>query len=292
MTTFPSSVVDRTDWVELSLLVGGEGRLGKSRLREAIADRAPELGDAGLEEAVDDVFQEVRRRRNLAGDLYPFLPDRTAIVRRGLSDEVEALYAFLALNSALADFRVPKPGFTSGLVFEKVVASALARWSGGEALVFADVPAGEDAGVREALKRLGKRLALESYPERVRKARKDHGLDVAAWRPFPDRRAGHPILLCQCTVGWELVRKAREVLPAEWSQLLHAREGIFSASLAVPHVLPPDYERWLELRNSTDLIVDRLRLLSLLDEGDEPWKALADHSAAIADGLKSWAEAE
>jgi len=290
MRQFPSrDVAAQADWVELSLIVTGNLRLGKSQLRERIEESAPDLNEAEIEIAVGEIFTEVRRRQRAGGGLYPFVRDRTAISRRGLDDNLESLYAYLALNSAEPGFRKPVTGFTSGRVFEELVEVALKRWTGGEAIVFARAGPSDETGIRAAIKRLGSRLSVETHPSRARRARNDHGLDVAAWRAFPDHRAGYPVLLCQCTVGWGLTRKAREVEKSEWGKLLDIREGAFAAALAIPHVLIPDYPHWRELRYATDLIVDRLRLLVLLDGTSQPWLPLVPHATALKTGLATWA---
>lgn len=293
MRQFPSrDVAAQADWLELSLIIAGSPRLGKSQVREQIEGSAPDLDESEIEIAVGEVFTEIRRRERAGGGLYPFTRDQTAISRRGLDANLESLYGFLALNSAYTDFRKPVVGFTSGRVFEEIVELALGRWAGGNAIVFGRAEPGEETGIRAAIKRLGSQLAVETHSSRARRARNDHGLDVAAWRPFPDRRAGYPVLLCQCTVGWALTRKAREVEKSEWGKLLDIREGAFSAAIAVPHVLLPDYRHWRELRYATDLIVDRLRLLVLLEHVTEPWTPLVPHVTALQDGLTAWADGD
>ena len=46
---------------------------------------------------------------------------------------------------------------------------------------------------------------------------KDGGVDVVAWRPFPDGRSGFPVLLAQCTIEKDYRHKAGDVDTRIWS---------------------------------------------------------------------------
>jgi hypothetical protein len=266
-----NDITKGADWLELLLLIAPNGRVGRSKVEEFVEASAPELDESDIERVVEDLSAEIDRRASMAGALYPFYRDLTAIARRDVTAEVQLLYAFLVLSSVVPTFRKTAPDFRPGRLFEHVTRMALEEWVGGVATVFAEAPPGESSGMRAALRRLGKELSLRSFPEHARAVRKDHGLDVAAWRSFRDRRTGHPVVLCQCTLATNLIAKAREVQTGEWSGLLAAREGTFTAALSVPHVLAPDWPHWDELRRNTDLIIERTRLLALLESSDSPW---------------------
>jgi hypothetical protein len=284
----PNKISRAADWFELQLLSSADSRLGKSTIEKVLAARAPELSDDQLGDLTADLLAEVERRHDLSGDLYPFERRVTGVFKRDVTDDVQLLYIFLALASTYPTFRQTAVGFRPGRIFEHLTARALRVWSGGEALVFADAPPGESTGIRAAITRLGVTLSVTSYPSKARKARKDHGLDVVAFRPFHDRRAAHPVLLCQCTLAWTLVAKAREVAVGEWGTMLDMREGTFSAALAVPHALPPDYEHWDEVRRNTDLIVERTRLLRLLSSDPDPAADVRPSSDKVLAHLTAW----
>jgi len=258
-------------------------------MSRVLAERAPDLDETGTEVLIDDVLAEVERRTALGGALYPFSRRTTGLHRREQTYEAQLLYTFLVLSSAHAPFRQSRPGFSPGRLFERVAANALEAWTEGTAVVFADI---DETGVRARIDHLGRRLNVASSSEKARKRRNDHGLDVAAWRDFGDRRAGYPVVLCQCTIAWKLVEKAREVQVGEWGGMLDVREGTFIAAIAAPHALDPDYEHWDELRRNTDLILERTRLLALLGNVDEPWAPLISSAQSIIDGLAEWQGAQ
>jgi hypothetical protein len=270
------------DWIELAFAASGRSRLTPSNMAELARLGDPDLADDDAAALVGDLFMEIERRADSAA-IYPFEHGRRGLARRG-EDGDFFIYLFLVLSATDLPFR--KRGFKPYSRFEHVTRAALAEWTGGEAVVFADGA----ANVREAITALGDRLKVESFPTRARRARKDHGLDVAAWRPFLDGRAGLPIVLCQCTVARrKLPAKARDISVGEWSDLLRVRAASFTAAIAVPHVLDRDYVHWDELRRNTDLILDRIRLLDLLHGAADREALIADISKEIADGLTDWA---
>jgi hypothetical protein len=252
-----------------------------------IEEAEPDQDEEGIENTVNDIAAEISRRAARAGSLYPLTVDLYGIRRRAVAPEVERLYLFLTLCSAVPQFRRNQTGFQPGRVFERIAAVALAQFTAGRAVVFADLP---DPGVRGRIRELARMLNVGAHASRARRQRKDHGLDVASWRGFSDQRAGHPVFLCQCALAQKpstLIRKAREIQPGEWGGLLDLREGAFSAALAIPHALEPGYEHWDELRGNTDLILERIRLLSLL-EGSSDWIASLPPANVVQSAFQEW----
>ena len=270
------------DWIELAFAASGRARLTPSKLVELARLGDPDLADEDGDALVGDLFIELERRAESAA-IYPFQRGRRGLERRGEDPDL-FIYLFLVLSASDLQFR--RRGFKPYSRFEHITRAALAEWTGGEAVVFADGA----ANIRDAISTLGDKLKVESFPMRARRARKDHGLDVAAWRPFRDGRAGLPVVLCQCTIARrKLPAKAREIAIGEWSDLLRVRADSFMAAIAVPHVLDRDYVHWDELRRNTDLILDRIRLLDLLQGASDRDALVTDIAGEIADGLTDWA---
>jgi hypothetical protein len=250
----------------------------------------PDLTEEDVETLVGDICAEVERRAAHGGDLYPFEVGLHGIRRRDVAAEAERLYRFLLLCSVVPRFRKNQTGFQPGRVFERIAAVALAQYTTGEAVVFADIP---HKGVREKIRELARMLHMKSHAEIARPRRNDHGLDVASWQAFGDMRSGYPILLCQCTLKekpGELLEKAREVQSGEWGRLLDVREGTLMAALAIPHVLEPGFEHWEELRGNTDLILERMRLLGLLEGVVERWAPSLPDEEPVNVAFKAWAD--
>lgn len=290
MTVPSDSPSAAADWLELASLAQTRTLLRRSRIAGLLSTAAPDLGEEAVEALVADICAEVERRRERGGDLYPFDVDLHGIRRRDIAVEAERLYRFLLLCSVVPSFRQNQTGFQPGRAFERIAAVALERFTAGRSVVFADMA---PTGVREKIRELGLLLHLKSHAGNARPKRKDHGLDVASWRSFEDQRAGHPIVLCQCTLSEEpltLITKAREIQPGEWGTLLDVREGTLTAALAVPHVLEPGFEHWDDLRRNTDLIIERTRLLSLLEGDVQRWTSALPEEGFVNDAFSTWAE--
>jgi hypothetical protein len=283
-----SDLAIATDWFELACLAQSRPLLRHSEIQRVVALADPDMDLDQFETAVSDILAEVQRRSVRAGALYPFTTGLRGLHRRAVEPGVELLYKFLALCSVVPSFRSNQVGFQPGRAFERIAAPAMAAFVAGESVVFADI---DEPGVRARIRSLGRMMYIGTHETNARPSRNDHGLDVASWRPFGDRRAAHPVVLCQCTLKrthTDLILKAREIAPGEWGRLLDVREGVFSAALAIPHALEPGYEHWDELRSNTDLIVERVRLLSLLEDIGAPWQPLLAEESFIHDGFARW----
>lgn len=287
MTLSLSDASAAADWFELASLSRAASLLRRSEMARIVEEAEPNFDEEGIENAVNDISAEISRRSRRAGSLYPLSVDLYGIHRRAVTPEAERLYLFLTLCSSVPQFRKNQTGFQPGRVFERIAAVALAQFTAGTAVVFADLP---DPGVRGRIRELGRMLNVTDHAGRARRQRKDHGLDVASWRAFSDAKAGHPVFLCQCALARKpttLIRKAREIQPGEWGGLLDLREGAFTAALAIPHALEPGYEHWDELRSNTDLILERIRLLSLL-EGSSDWAASLPPGGVVDAAVQDW----
>lgn len=111
--------------------------------------------------------------------------------------------------------------------------------------------------------------------------KKDGGVDVVAWRPFRDKRAGFVTVLAQCTVRIDWVDKARDIVPDLWTGYIDFGKSPIT-SLVVPFAIPRSFERWDELRRTVWLVIDRLRLCELLEKAEIKFR----------DDLQSWFEKE
>ena len=94
--------------------------------------------------------------------------------------------------------------------------------------------------------------------------RKDGGVDIVAWRPFPDGRSGFPVVLVQCTLQQEILSKAADVDVRNWAGWLTLDTDPMIA-LAVPGTIPSD-ETWNEIA-ARSLILERVRLVGLIGAG-------------------------
>jgi hypothetical protein len=112
-----------------------------------------------------------------------------------------------------------------------------------------------------AIKWLAERMGIAPGAGYRPPRRKDGGVDVVAWRPFPDRRSGFPVFLVQCTLQERIQDKALDIDTRIWSSWL-TLDSEPSTVLAVPGTISSP-EVWNEIALRC-LVLDRIRLCGLL----------------------------
>lgn len=267
------------DWLETRLTVTGSRGIGAVQARELL------VRDAGVTEASAGMaLNAMARRRSILGRRYPFEVASVGI-RRVAPDPT--LYEVLLLLSA------PSAGFKnassaleeSSVLFENLVCSALRSLLGAESFAIRfGWPSAEGrprefaSAISWLAERMGTHLGRAYRPPR----RKDGGVDVVAWRPFPDGKPGFPIMLVQCTLERDFVHKSRDIDRRIWAGWL-AFDADPLAVLAIPHVVAST-EDWREMASNV-IVLDRIRLTSLLDGSSaspsDPWAWLATQAATL-----------
>ena len=208
------------DWIECALLVRKTRPLGFDALYNYVA-RLTGGGPAEVGLAV----KEMVRRAHVLGAGYPFEVVGDVAVRARPEAEVTPYAALLLLSSGGPVrqhlFAVPTPEMA--IFFETLTSIAVAAmWgSAGKAVRFgwpSDV--GRPPEFDQAVAWLAERTGTPVGAGYRQPRRKDGGVDVVAWRPFPDGRPGFPILLVQCTLQDNLVAKASDVDARLWGSWL------------------------------------------------------------------------
>ena len=191
---------------------------------ETYADPGEEVPEEGwrdiepFERRLDQWVEVLSHRDQACGpdDSYPF-----EITQEGLQlrDEPSAAYLFQLLVSLgiTGDDDAGTPAYK---LFEELSAVAAGRYLGdsGTAVVFGwprqDLPAGFRDAVTHLVDLLREGKACGG--RRNLNQSNDDGLDVVAWRDFPDRRASKLILFGQCAVGRHWREKTHELRPKSW----------------------------------------------------------------------------
>lgn len=247
------------DWIETTLLIRDGAQLGAGALQDMAATEvqasAPQLELA---------LGVMRRRSDLLGSRYPFEVHDWAV--RAVEDASASAYAALVLltpGGAARQVVHQVPSSEMAIVFERITERAVARlWgSEGRAIRFgwpSDVgrPPEFPLAVTWLAGKLGLQAGVGYRPPR----RKDGGVDVVGWRPFPDGRSGFPIVLVQCTLQADIVAKSRDVDARLWASWLVMDEEPATA-LAVPQTIPAGV-LWDELALH-GAVLERMRLTGL-----------------------------
>jgi hypothetical protein len=233
--------------------------------------------DAELDVALEFVLREVGRRRALAREAYPFEEVGGGIELRNADGALPYVFMLCASASPLVR-RERRYAEIDGL-FDSLVLDALCVYLGqhSRGVRFGFPPSGgRPTGFYDALDWLAARMGLHRGPSRAKPDRKDGGVDVVAWSPFSDGRTGFVTLLAQCTVQLDWTPKARDTIPDVWNGWLDLGK-IPMTCLAIPHAIPPVFEKWDEIRRTVHVLLERFRLASLLAS-----KPLTSRAEALA----------
>jgi hypothetical protein len=123
------------------------------------------------------------------------------------------------------------------------------------------------------------RTPLNSY--------EDGGVDLVVWWRFADERAGSPVLLAQCTVQLEWGDKVDDVKLRLWEKWIDFDTVPPQTALVIPFAVNRASRTWNDRTTRAGVIVDRLRLLELLDELEEEQLA-----TLVDEATKSWVTQE
>lgn len=173
--------------------------------------------------------------------------------------------ALMAPGNPVREYLNAAPDESMAAIFENLVADGAARIWGdaGKALRFgwpSDI--GRPPEFDLAIRWLAQKVGVDVGQGYRQPRRKDGGVDVVAWRPFPDGRSGFPVLLVQCTLQENLLAKGMDVDTRLWGSWL-AMDVDPTAALATATALPPG-TIWNELALKY-MVLDRIRLVGLAE---------------------------
>jgi hypothetical protein len=256
-----------------------------------------DLGQIGGEEGIgrdvrlEFLIAQIKLRAKVGGDVYPFQVEDERIVESQPCGR--DIYLFLlALSSEVAAFRKDRRAHEVEKNFDLIALAAMRRYLGRDAkgIRFArSVDEPDDDSVRpkkfsDAIQWLRDlldvpgRLKLEdddrhekahwewqeSYP--VPNSYNDGGVDLIAWWKFGDKRAGFPVVLVQCTVQLTWERKLENIPLVLWDRWIDFSMVPPQRALVIPFSNDPEDDLWRERSLRAGVVIDRLRLLELLNE--------------------------
>jgi hypothetical protein len=246
------------DWIEVRALLHGTSAVSQPTLR----DLGAQVGYGDEDIALG--MTTVSRRGSLLGDAYPF---RTGMGVAAREEAAAFPWTALLLMSADSPVRPTLDIGTAAAHLERITTSAVAGIYGSatQSVRFAwPSDDGRPQEFRGAIRWLAKRMGVQPGDAYRPPYAKDGGVDVVAWRPFPDRRSGFPVMLVQCTLERNYAHKARDIDLPIWSGYLRLDVPPATA-LAIPDVVPSG-EAWNALATRT-IILDRTRIAALAGDG-------------------------
>lgn len=270
-----------TDWFEVAFLAAGSKSKTHAQLRDtltaAVAASAEEV-----ELASNLVFKEVKRRRQICGNRYPFIVEEKSVLYDDAADG--EFYKFLLLVVASPLLRNEKRHDEVDQLFDDLVLDAIRGYLGeGSAAVRFGWPAsgGRPKKFGDAIAWLTAQMNLQPGVGVALPQSKDGGVDIVAWKPFNDRKAAYVVILAQCTVRTNWIPKAKDIIDMVWLAWLDTGRPVVIA-LAIPFIIPPQFDRWDSLRRTVGVVFDRLRICQYLAAFSS-----ANHATMVA-----WANAE
>lgn len=252
-------------------MFGRRRGLSRSDIEDALSDHAEEIP----EEKTADIWEELDRRKEYCGEGYPFECGIGRMTRRGKWIDFVP-YAFQLSIACARHYSVWTDGpvrtdteeVYPERVFGHAVVLALESYLDGRAIRFDSprslpVPGPYDEAVgfvaREICEDLGRVPSYRDDP-------KDEHLDVVAWVPFSDSRAGKLIVLAQCATGSRWMDKITELDVHAWAKYVDWPRDPLKA-FAIPFVVPEaddDSDMWRYVSVHAGILLDRLRLTSCL----------------------------
>ena len=257
------------DWLEITALARGVS-LGPDALHEMGQGFGFKTAD------VDLGLMTMGRRSALLGKAYPFATGAGIAAK---ADAWRCAWTAMLLMSPESPTRSSIDLAEAAAHLERITAEALKSLYGpGTSAIRFAWPSedGRPPEFPDAVRWLAQLMRVPVGTAYRPPYAKDGGVDVVAWRSFPDGRSGFPVLLAQVTLEKDYVHKAADVDVRVWSGWL-ALDHDPSTALAVPDVVATG-EDWNSLAART-VVLDRIRLSSLLDGSDSAEHGLSKVAA-------------
>jgi hypothetical protein len=285
--------------------VGDEGEEGDELELELL-----DVGRGERELRLEQLLEEVALRLRLGPKLYPFETEDERLVPREAAGS-EIYLVLLILSSKDASFRKERRAHEVEASFDRISLSALRRYLGRSArgtrfAKNAHVDGDNETRpqrFRDAIRWLRGQLevgpGLREPPDTEREAHwedegvedelgrtplnsySDGGVDVVVWWRFADGRAGSPVLLGQCTVQLEWSDKVSDIDVELWGKWIDFDTVPPQTALVIPFAVNRASAQWNDRTVTAGVIIDRLRMLELLNELDEEsLRAMVDEATS------------
>lgn len=253
-----------SEWVETYLLINHVESVSRASFSTFFpAGQGPD----GAE--IDQLFAEIRRRADSAPGVYPFRAiDETILLDSAVDGTAYHLLQVLSIQ--YAPFRVESRYNEINPSFELLTREALIAYGGvgaqGRRFGWPNGD-GRPEYLGDAVRWLAGEMGLKVgiVEDEVDADDKDGGIDVAAWFPFPDKAPSFTAYLTQCTVQMDYERKPADVVPEKWIAWIRFGKTP-DIVLSVPFAIPLDSKVRTELYHKVHVLLDRLRLVHLLDK--------------------------
>ena len=268
------------DWIESSLAFTELNVISGSNIVDVLTEEEIYESQSFAWELVENAFAELRRRRKCLSLSSPFEIENDKIVKIKEWTAVPA-YAFcLALAcakwypewaSSLVRKGRTRPDYSEqGHLFEQITELAFKKLLPGWKVLRTGWSPDNTLKIKQVVENVSQFLrepAMEIAPWMSSEA-KEAGLDIVCCRDFNDARAGLPTIFVQCASGKHSEHKLKTPDEKEWGKVINFTAVFPHRSFVTPFVFT-DAEFKRTANKVDGLLLDRVRLLSAGDDGDE-----------------------
>jgi hypothetical protein len=273
-----SNPIILADWLELLALTSADGNSSHGDLQRVLN----RLGTENIDSLCTESMRELNRRIDSTGDNYPFTFSGTLLSTKGDWRQYTP-YIFCLLLSYCDDVKKKVAGIRHETMFEKLSCIAAKQYIGGDAIRFGSPRDTLPKGFIDALIHVCGQVGEWSCSNVGRRTlrSKDGGLDIVAWKHFPDRQIGKLILFGHCASGANWDNKINELQPNDFCSLwLGGDRSPIVKSFFIPHRLSP--ELFENRAVSAKLFFDRCRIAC--------WVSNDEFRGVVGDTVVQWCE--
>lgn len=295
-----ADIHELADFAELNALTRGSASIRSiqalmGRMDDNDSNVGCEDNDDRTAEDLDEMMNEIDRRRVACGDGYPFELQAEGTVLAfdpGNLTERGRIYLYLLLSTRLnMKERKVHEGIDGTGLLETISSHALKNYLGGEprarSFVFGTSCAG---GFTEKIGALCRDLGEGGHFRNIDAGdvdANDDKLDVVAWIPFSDGLPGKLILFGQCKTGTNWRNEVTQLQPDSFIKRWMSDTMVVSPLRAFCISEAADRTKWSGVCVYSGILFDRCRLVDFCRGLDDDLSALISKwsDAAIAQGL-------
>ena len=241
----PNSPGSVADWIELIVAVE-KIPMSKAEVSSKIESS---IGNEPGDDFLTSIWDELEVRMLFYGLHPPFIVN-SLDVTPNIEWEENPEYLMCLILALTGNPSNPTP---TGKLFERISREALKNYLNGEALVVGHPSLHSVKSICNH--------TYESFKSELPSNYKDRGLDVVGWKPFLDKRGNQVVVLMQCAGGLNWYTKTGDVVVRAWTEkyITFGCSPVrgFSTAVAIT-----DREHFEEVSFETDLLFDRLRIIS------------------------------
>ncbi len=286
MLQLPKSPVDTiklADWLELTALLVADKQSSAGDLSAALRMASIFTDETTLENKVLEVFHELERRAQAAGNAYPFLIEGNLVTTHRRRKKCRPYVFCLCLSYFGFSDKKSRKHYPERL-FEDLSCDAVTYYLNGRSIRFGwprrrPFPAQFTSAVDCLCKfhvREGEGFRLQADVNDI----KDDRVDIVAWKEFPDNHTGKLLLFGACAAGEHWEEKRLELRPDEFCKnwMVNSPPSPLIKAFFVPHrVQQTDWDRYTR---EGGIIFDRCRIsfwatgkksLAFDDQGADKW---------------------